>query len=338
MATEPKHFTKLSDAELRNRQLEIDDPHHQANLVNHIPEGVSPVRILNVYRFSKYPAEKAYCSKCEARRHRDGFTVELDDGSVAILGSKCGADLWGQSWHDIAADFGIELERAGIIIGFSRILPELKAVITALEKWRPTIRTVAKNQRQFQGVMPETFRRLRNAAVRVDRALMVHQQVRDLIKEAEYERRYGNAPSTPFYVMHERKVHELQGYAFFEHSNIEVLYDLALQDLAAAVEVGSNTQLHSQHKLRMHRAKLGDAMERLERVASAVRAVQLFYASDNLVRVAHWIERDMPGEEFEVGDHALTNLHSGRTVRMPQDYRMVDIEPARRLKKLSHGR
>ncbi|MCK1453585.1 hypothetical protein IVB36_22595 [Bradyrhizobium sp. 35] len=338
MATEPKQYTKLSDAELRDRQLEIEDPHDQPNVVNRIPEGVSPVRILNVYRFAKYPAEKAYCSKCEARRHRDGFTVEMDDGSAAILGSKCGADLWGQSWHDVAAEFDIEVERAGIIIGFSRILPELKLVITALGKWRPTIRAVAKNQRQFQSVMPETFRRLRNAAVRADHALMIHQQVRDFVAEAAFERRYGKEPDYPIYVMHERKVHELQGCAFFEHLNIEVLYDLALQDLAAAIEVGSDTQMHSQHKLRMHRAKLGDAMERLERVASAVRAVQIFYSSDNLVRVARWIERDTPGQEFQVRDHALTDLRSGRSVRMPQDYRTIDIEPARRLKKLGQGR
>jgi hypothetical protein len=134
MATEPKPYLKLSDAELRQRQLEIDDPHDQPNLTAHIPEGVSPVRILNVYRFSKWPAEKAYCSKCEARRHRDGFTVELDDGSSGLLGSKCGADLWGESWHDVAAQFDQELERAGIIRGFGRMLPELKSIIGALEK------------------------------------------------------------------------------------------------------------------------------------------------------------------------------------------------------------
>ncbi|WLA65664.1 hypothetical protein [Bradyrhizobium diazoefficiens] len=338
MATEPKHFSKLSDAELRDRQLVIDDPHEQLNLVNHIPEGVSPVRILNVYRFSRYPAEKAYCSKCEARRHRDGFTVELDDGSSALLGSKCGADLWGQSWHDVAADFDIELERAGIILGFSRILPELKTVIAGLEKWRPTVRAVAKNQRQFQSTMPEFFRRLRNVAVRADHALMVHEQVRDYIAEGAFERRYGKAPDYPIYTTYEHKIHELQGCAFFEHANIEVLYDLALKDLSDAVEVGSHTQLHSQHKLRIHRSKLGDAMERLERIASAVRATQLFYTSDNLVRVARWIERDLPGERLEVGDRALTDLHSRRTVRMPADYRIIDIEPARRLKKLVRGR
>ncbi len=63
MATEPKRRSKLSDAELRNRQLEIEDPHDQPNVTDHIPEGVSPVCILNVYRFSKWPGEKAYCLK-----------------------------------------------------------------------------------------------------------------------------------------------------------------------------------------------------------------------------------------------------------------------------------
>ncbi|MEH2504966.1 hypothetical protein V1290_003777 [Bradyrhizobium sp. AZCC 1578] len=335
MATKPKHFTKLTDAELRARQLEIDDPHDQPNLTNHIPEGVSPVRILNVYRFSKWPAEKAYCSKCEARRHRDGFTVELDDGTSAILGSKCGADLWGESWHDVSAQFDLELERAGTIKGFNRILPELKSIIVAFEKWRPMVRVVAKNQRQFQSTMPETFRRLRNTAIRADRTLIVHQRVRDFIAEGAFERRYGKPPDDPIYTMYERSSHQLSGGGFFEHTNIEVLFDLALQDLEAAVAVGMNTAIHSQHKLKMHRAKLRDALERFERVGSALRALQLFYTSDNLVRVARWVELDSPGEKYEVRDNMLIDLSTGLKMKPPPDFIMVDIEPVKRLRKIS---
>jgi hypothetical protein len=335
MATEPKRFSKLSDAELRQRQLEIDDPHDQPNLTDHIPEGVSSVRILNVYRFSKWPTEKAYCSKCEAHRHRDGFTVELDDGTSAILGSKCGADLWGQSWHEVAAQFDQELERAGIIIGFSRMLPELKAIIVAFEKWRPMVRVVAKNQRQFQSTMPETFRRLRNTAIRADRTLIIHQRVRDFLAESAFERRYGKSPDDPIFTMLERSLHQLHGCAFFEHTNVEVLFDLALQDLEAAVAVGMNTAIHSQHKLRMHRAKLRDALERFERVGSALRGLQQFYKSDNLVNVARWVELNSPEEKYVVHDNMLIDLRTGSKMKPPPDFTMVDIEPVRRLRKIS---
>ncbi len=121
-------------------------------------------------------------------------------------------------------------------------VPELKAIIVAFAKWRPMVRAVAKSQRQFQSTMPETFRRLRNTAMRADRTLIVHQQVRDFIAEGSFEHRYGKTPNDPIFTMHERSFHQLHGCAFFEHTNVEVLFDLAVQDLEAAVSVGMNTE------------------------------------------------------------------------------------------------
>jgi hypothetical protein len=177
VATEPKRYIRPTDDELRTRDLKIDDPHDQPNLVNHIPKGVEPVRILNVYSYSKYPGDKAYCAKCDAKRHRDGFTVELDDGSSALLGSKCGAKIWGETWKEVADRFKDEFERAGTIIGFGRLVPELRSIITDLELWRPMIKTVAKNQRRFEAIMGDTFQSLRLSAMRSDHALIVHDQM-----------------------------------------------------------------------------------------------------------------------------------------------------------------
>lgn len=339
MATQRKPYTRLTDEQLRQRQLEIDDPHGQPNLVTHIPEGVEPVRILNVYSFSKYPIEKAYCSKCDAKRHRDGFTVELPDGSAALLGSKCGAELWGESWKEVSKRFEEECERAGTIIGFSRILPELQSVIVALAKWQPTVKLVAKNQRNFQSAMGNAFQQLRNTAVRFDQSLVVHEKVRDFIAEGAFEKQYGRPPDEPIYTMHERIGQRLEGGSFFQHTNLEVLFDLAVKDLDDAVAAGLNTSIHSQHKLRMHRAKVRDAMERLERVANAVRGLQLFYKSENLVRVARWMELTNPQEtsgetRFEVKNNTLLDHAKGRKIGLPADYRMIDLEALRRLKKL----
>ena len=62
----------------------IDDPHDQPNLVPQIGTGVGIVRIINEYRYARYLEDKAYCAKCQGKRHRDGFTVELDDGTWAL--------------------------------------------------------------------------------------------------------------------------------------------------------------------------------------------------------------------------------------------------------------
>jgi hypothetical protein len=117
---------------------------------------------------------------------------------------------------------------------------------------------------------------LRNMAIRSDNSLVIHQRVRNFAAENDFERRYGKEPDQPIYEMHERAVHQLEGGAFFEHTNVQVRFDLATQDLVSAVTVAQNTSNHSQSKLRQHRAKVRDTTDRLERVAAAVRRVQLF--------------------------------------------------------------
>src|ERR1700737_2414559 len=118
MAKSARQYVRPTDDDLRVRILEIDDPHGQAGLVNHIPAGVDVVRIVNTYSYSRWPSDKAYCAKCEGKRHKHGFTAELDDGTLALLGSKCGEQLWGQSWKEATGRFKEELDRAARISVF----------------------------------------------------------------------------------------------------------------------------------------------------------------------------------------------------------------------------
>jgi hypothetical protein len=325
MAKSARQYVRPTDDELRVRVLEIDDPHAQAGLVNHIPPGVDVVQIVNTYSYSRWPNDKAYCSKCEGKRHKYGFTAELDDGSFALLGSRCGEKLWGESWRDAANRFKEEVDRAGIILGFDRMVPELRSIRDALEGWRPAVACVAKHQRRFSNQLGSLFFELRSAAVRQDHRLVIHESVRDYVAEAEYERRYGEKPSREFYKGVERTVHHLEGGAFFSTEKPDNLLELALQAIDAAIAVGGNTKLHSQMKLKEHRAKVRDAQDWLERVATAVRALRSFYGNEHLGRVVRWME--MVKSELEVQE-ALEFL------KLPTDYRVLDTEPLRRLQKL----
>ena len=97
-------------------QLVISDPHDQPGLIDHIPPGVGPKQIINFYHYYLYPEEKAYCAKCGARRHRDGFTVELATGEFVLAGSTCGSDLWGERWSTMGRKFEARWQEAGIIL------------------------------------------------------------------------------------------------------------------------------------------------------------------------------------------------------------------------------
>src|SRR5947208_2638944 len=112
----------------RPRELVIGDPHDQPNLVDSIPKGVGPIQIANFYHYGLWPQEKAYCAKCGARRHRDGFTVELDNGTFALAGSTCGSDLWGERWNTVRKTFQSKLHKAGIILDVRPVLSELESI------------------------------------------------------------------------------------------------------------------------------------------------------------------------------------------------------------------
>src|SRR5580700_9981277 len=279
-----RRYVRPTDDDLRLRILEIDDPHNQDGVVNHIPTGVGVVRIVNAYRYSRWPSDKAYCSKCEAKRHKYGFTAELDDGTFALLGSRCGEKLWGESWKEVASRFNEERDRAGTILAFDKLVPELRSIRTALESWGVAVACVSDHQRKFSKQLQFWFYEFRTAAVRHDKRLVVHQSVRDYAGEADYERRYGDKPAREFLKSEERTVHHLEGGAFFLEGNLDHLFELALDAIDAVVVVGSNTKLHSQLKLREHRAKVRDAQDWLERVATAIRALRSFYALEHLGR------------------------------------------------------
>jgi hypothetical protein len=325
MAKSARQYVRPTDDDLRVRTLEIDDPHGQAGLVNHIPDGVDVVRIVNTYSYSLWPADKAYCAKCEGKRHKHGFTAELDDGTLALLGSRCGELLWGQSWQEATGRFKEELDRAGTILGFDRIVPELRSIREDLESWRPAVACIAKHQQTFIKQLSYWFYELKMASVRHDQRLVIHESVRDHAAEADYERRYGEKPPREFYTSMERTVHHLEGGAFFATEKPDNLFQLALGAIDEAIAVGSNTKLHSQMKLREHRAKVRDARDWLERVAVVTRALRTFYGNDHMLHVVDWMHR---AKSDRAVDAAL------RFMKLPSDYRVLDTEPLRRLQRL----
>jgi hypothetical protein len=147
-------------------ELVIGDPHDQPGLVDHIPPGVSPVQIVNFYHYPFWPDNKAYCAKCAARRHRDGFTVELDNGTFVLAGSTCGSDLWSERWSAVRKSFQDKLHKAGIILDVRDVLSELESIRAAFEaSWQPVVGRLDAHQKRFKNAMAP----LHKALLRLDR-------------------------------------------------------------------------------------------------------------------------------------------------------------------------
>jgi hypothetical protein len=303
--------------------------------VTHIPEGVGVLRIINTYRYERYPEDKAYCAKCRAKRHRDGFTVELEDGASALLGSTCGADLWGQSWNEAHARFRNELDRAGIVIDLHRILPELIEIRQALEAWKPCIENLEAHQRLFKGRLATFYRTMRSAALRPDQSIVVPEQVRDYAAEDAYRQRTGSLPARPFFHSQDRVLCRIDGAAYFAMTDAKEQLALALEEIDHAIGVGTETQAHSQTRLRAYRLKLRDARERLDQLAQALRGQKHFFQSSEMKFILTYSGEEIgPGGRYAFEGDALVDRVAGTSITLGPAYRMVDMDPLKRLANL----
>jgi hypothetical protein len=288
-------------------ELIIGDPHDQPGLVDRIPDGVGPVQIVNFYHYHLYPHEKAYCAKCQARRHRDGFTVELENGSFALAGSTCGSDLWGERWSVVRQDFQTRLHKAGIILDAREALSELEAIREELEtSWAPIVRQVHAVQNQFRGSMPQLYGALRSAAMRSDHCLIWH-------GEPQY----------------------LEGWAFFATEEMPRRFRLALDQIQVAIAAAQGTAT----ELGVRTANIREARQELDAIAHAARALRSFFTpkeSSHLRYIVETANCSLPvtDQRYRAGNRSVVDTITGHEIRLPRDYPVINAEPLRKLNDL----
>ena len=289
-------------------ELVIGDPHAQSGLVDRIPEGVGPVQIVNFYHYHLWPHEKAYCAKCGARRHRDGFTVELDDGTFALAGSTCGGDLWGERWDTVHRSFQTELHAAGYIMDARPVLPELKRIRSALEtSWRPVVSMLNAFQNRFRSSMRPLYEALHDAAVRPDHCLVVP----------------GVEPR------------EVPGWAFFATEDLPHRFDSALQQIDAAIAAGQGQATG----LGVRTVNIAGARDQLDAIAHAARALRIFFAegSKGPYRVVRAVNLSITGKDnrpYDAREQRVVHVATETEVSLPPNYPVLDTEPLRKLRDL----
>jgi hypothetical protein len=289
-------------------ELVIGDPHQQPGLVDRIPEGVGPKQIVNFYHYSLFPEQKAYCAKCGARRHRDGFTVELDDGTLALAGSTCGGDLWGERWNTVHRSFQTRLHAAGYIMDARKVLSELEGVRLALEtSWRPVVSMLNKHQNRFKNWMHPLYAALRTAALRSDHCL----------------ERPGREPIL------------VEGWAYFATEDILRRFQKALDQIDAAIAAGKGHET----ALGARTVNIAEARHELDAIAHAHRALRIFFAesSMDLAIIVETVNLSITGTDerpYRAQGQGVMDIASEKVIDLPRDYPLLATEPLRKLRDL----
>jgi hypothetical protein len=287
-------------------ELVIGDPHMQTGLVKRIAEGVGPAQIVNFYHYHLWPHEKAYCAKCGARRHRDGFTVELDDGTFALAGSTCGGDLWGERWDTVHRSFQTRFHAAGFILDARKVLSELQGIRSALETWRPVVTMLNTFQNRFRSSMRPLYSALRDAAVRPDHCLVV--------------------PGEPL---------EVPGWAFFATEDLTHRFESALQQIDAAIAAGQGQAT----ELGVRTVNIAEARDQLDAIAHAVRALRIFFAEGakgpyHVVRAVNLSITGRDNRPYDAREQRIVHVASETEIGLPPNYPVLDTEPLRKLRDL----
>jgi hypothetical protein len=295
---------------MRNRppELVIGDPHDQPGLVTDIPEGMGPVQIVNFYHFHLWPEEKAYCAKCGAHRHRDGYTVELEDGTFALAGSTCGADLWGERWSSVRNVFYEKLHAAGIILDARHAISELQSIRQALEaSWRPIVDALEAHHRGFRKSMAPLYRALQRAAAQPDHCLSIDGRSQQYV----------------------------EGWAYFSIEDVPGHFRLALDQIDAAIAVGAGYST----ELGVRTVSVGNARDRLDDIAHVARGLRSFFTQEpmylhSLVSSVTVSQNGVSEQRYVARSRSVVDVVTGKSVGLPPDYPVLNTEPLRRLRDL----
>lgn len=175
----------LSDEELIKCNLILEDAYDQPKLLSHLPPDAVPVSVLNIYRHRAYPEKKVRCAHCGRHLHRDGFTGLLNSGHRFHLGSKCGEDVFGESWREQKAKLEQLTDRQSELLMAVRAEQIIPPFVAALRGWSRVLERYDARRKAFEQKCGEAHALLRGALKASDGLLTVDEKVRDYAAEAK---------------------------------------------------------------------------------------------------------------------------------------------------------
>jgi hypothetical protein len=157
----PAEFLSERDRDLLARQFNfIGDPETIPGLVERLPPNSKLFRIEHKYNVTppggakKGKRPRIRCAHCHAPLHWKGWCIQLDDGSLALIGIDCGEKQFGLDFNSSANDFDFSHNRQTAI---QRVIEIREALPAALQEIRgllkdPAIRAFDAYQEQLHAI------------------------------------------------------------------------------------------------------------------------------------------------------------------------------------------
>lgn len=312
---------QYTDQELRDADLRITDPYDQPDLVDEVPPGARLVEILNTYAFEHWPEKKVWCVVCQGHRHKNGFTGLLDNGARALVGSKCGQEVFHTSWQEARNRLKDRTRRQVLLLRLDRLLPLIPVLRQRLGEWRRTCERLEASRRRFNTAMPALYGALEGHATRGDARLMVYEEVRNIAAE-ENAAEDDDKPKTKWV---QREAHLAAGLEYFERTSpiAKIAGTLAL--LKEVEAASGDTDPISLAAMRKYDKRLSDALEGLRKIAAMYRGSSAFFEPRNLAGIAAWAtaSREIKGRYGAAGGE-LRHNDTDATMALPGDYPPLD--------------
>jgi hypothetical protein len=271
---------KFNDEHLRHQALKLKNPYDQPELIWTVPEGAGLLDILNIYTFERWPKEKVYCVECDGHHHKNGFTALLTSGKRVLLGSTCGARLFGQSWK--AAEKRIEDRgnRQYELLKLDRLALIIAPLREGLLGWSDVMERIMARRSAFENKLGDLASRTREAAIRHGGDLTVGRRVENRAARAAGMRDLGD------YV--EVKVGNVAGAALFMPLDPAKAVARALAAIDEMQQGIGNTDATWTSVLIKRRKAFERTFEDLETAVKMHAGAQDFFTVENFRNLIEW--------------------------------------------------
>lgn len=292
----------MTDDELLEAQLVIDDPFNQAGLKTTLPEGAEVADILNIYNYKGYPQRKVHCAVCGSARHRMGFTLKLANGDLVLVGSSCGAEIAHESWAQHQKALKGQQDRQYYLRVLSRVRDIDPTVLRMLRAFERNFDQISRLHTRFQRTMPDVYELLRQRCLVGQPMLEIKVFRENKVQELSSS---GNRQSARF-VEETTFRHRLQGIQFFQYADPLSEFEHAVSSVEALLNLAQGTTGHSTATFRRHFKAMRGALGKIGRLIEAYNSVQDLFAAENLTGIADWMKRsDYKNGEYWVEEGAL---------------------------------
>lgn len=123
------HWDSLSDEQLVDLELEIDDPRTLSGLVLKVPSGDVEPHVEFKYDLRGQDVEEFICCHCH-QGHKAGLVMNLG-GVRYLVGWQCGASIYGEDFNRYTADYNAVVNRRDALLR----VRDLKRGVEAFKAW-----------------------------------------------------------------------------------------------------------------------------------------------------------------------------------------------------------